>query len=327
MEVLVTGATGFIGRHLIGRLVHEGNRVKALVRPETDSSWLDACDVEVVCGDVRDAHAVERAIEGCQLIYHLAARTSHNNPTFNDAYPVNVGGTANVARAALKAGVSRLILASTTGVYGPTRNRAIDERTMLKPYSPYTTSKVQAERLVLSHHTRDGLPVVIARITSVFGAGYKSWLGLFQAIAAGRFRLFGPGNNYRHPGEVSDIVQGLFLCGTVSGVEGRTYILAGNKPVRLRDMIQLIQDELGAPVLRRPFPVTPLRLYKLLNVMFRACGGAQLPRFDRVRFFLSDEIFDQARARAELGYAPKVSLKEAIHRTADWYRQQGYLSS
>jgi len=327
MDVLITGATGFVGRHLVERLLCEGNRVKALVRPETDASRLDALGVEVVRGDVRNSHAVELVAENCQLIYHLAARTSHGNPSAKDTYPVNVEGTANVVRAALQAGVSRLVLASTTGVYGPIKNRAIDERTPVKPYSAYTKSKDQAERLVLSHHARHGLPVVIARITSVFGPGYKSWLGLFQAITAGRFRLIGSGNNYRHPAEVSDIVEGLFLCGTVRGIEGRTYILAGNEPLLLRDMIRLIQDELGAPALRRAFPAMPLRLYELLDEAFRACGGEQLPRFDRVRFFLTDEIFDQSRARAELGYTPRVSLKEAIHRTAEWYREQGYLSS
>ena len=270
---------------------------------------------------------MERAAESCQLVYHLAARTSHSNPSVNATYSVNVEGTANAAHAALRVGVSRLVLASTTGVYGPIKNRAINEDTPVKPYSPYTKSKVQAEQLVLDHHARNGLPVVIARITSVFGPGGKGWLGLFQAIAAGRFRLFGSGNNYRHPGEVSDIVEGLFLCGTVKGVEGRTYILTGNEPLLLCDMIQLIQDELRAPALRQALPATPLHLYKLLGKAFRACGGGLLPRFDRVRFFLTDEIFDQSRARAELGYTPKVSTKEAIHRTAEWYREQGYLSS
>src|SRR5262249_18588367 len=153
------------------------------------------------------------------------------------------------------------------------------------------------------------------------------WLGLFQAIAAGRFRLFGSGKNYRHPREVSDIFEGLFFCGTGKGGEGRTYILTGNEPLLLCDMIQFIQDELKAPALRQALPATPLHLYKLLGKAFRACGGGLLPRFDRVRFFLTDEIFDQSRARAELGYTPKVSTKEAIHRTAEWYREQGYLSS
>jgi len=327
MNVLVTGATGFIGRHLVERLLHDGYRVKALVRPETDSSWLAARNVEVVRGDVRDAHAVDRAAESSQLIYHLAARTSHGNSPVADTYPVNIEGTANVARAASKAGVSRLVLTSTTGVYGPSKNRSIDELTAVRPYSAYTASKVQAERLVLSLKVSHGLPAVVTRITSVFGAGYMSWLGLFQAIAGGQFRMIGSGNNYRHMADISDIVEGLFLCGTVQGIEGKTYVLAGNEPIRLRDMIQTIREELAAPTLPRPFPAWPLRLYKYFNEAFRACGGERLPKFDRVRFFLTDEIFDLSRARDDLGYAPKVSLKEAIHRTAEWYRQEGYLSA
>lgn len=327
MNVLMTGATGFIGSHLIERLLCEGYRVKALVRPETDSSWLAARDVEVVRGDVRDAHAVDRAAKGSHIIYHLAARTSHGNQPVTETYPVNIEGTANVARAALKAGVARFVLASTTGVYGPVKNRSISESTEVRPYSAYTVSKVQAERLVLSHHASHSLPVVVARMTSVFGTGYKSWLGLFQAIAAGRFRMIGSGNNYRHPAEVSDIIEGLFLCGTVKGIEGKTYILAGNEPIRLHDMIQTIREELAAPTLPRPLPAWPLRLYKHFNEAFRICGGERLPKFDRVRFFLTDEIFDLSRARRDLAYAPKVGLKEAIHRTAEWYRQQGYLSA
>jgi nucleoside-diphosphate-sugar epimerase len=89
-------------------------------------------------------------------------------------------------------------------------------------------------------------------------------------------------------------------------------------------MSRLIQDELGVTDSLRTISAAPLYLYKLLNDVFRACGG-RLPRFDRVEFFLNDRIFDQSRARDELGYTPKVSLKEAIHRTAEWYREQGYL--
>ncbi len=325
MNVLVTGATGFIGPHLVTRLVQEGYHVRALIRPVTDASALESLGIEVVRGDVRDPSAVNSAIANCQLVFHLAARTSHGTLPAKDIYSINVEGTANVVHAATQAGVTRLVLASTARVYGIIKNWRVDEHTPVKPDSAYPESKALAEQIVLSQHTRHNLPVVIARITSVFGSGSKSWLGLFQAIAAGRFRLIGSGNNYHHPGDVSDIVEGLFLCGTVKGIEGRTYILTGDEPLPLREMIRLIQDELGVTAARRSVPAAPLRLYKVLNDLVRACGGGRLPRFDRVEFFLNDRIFDQSRAREELGYAPKVSLKEAIHRTAEWYREQGYL--
>ncbi len=325
MNVLVTGATGFIGPHLVGRLVQEGYRVRALTRPGTDASGLESLGVEVVRGDVRDPGTVGRAVANCQLVFHLAARTSHGNLPAKDIYSINVEGTANVVHAAAQANITRLVFASTARVYGIIKNWNVNEETPVKPDSAYPESKAQAEQVALSYYVRHGLPVVIARITSVFEPGSKSWLGLFQSIAAGRFRLIGPGDNYHHPGDVSDIVEGLFLCGAVKGIEGRTYILTGDEPLPLRDMIRLIQDELGVTAMRRSVLAAPLRLYKLFNGVVRSCGGGWLPRFDRVEFFLNDRIFDQSRARNELGYTPKVSLKEAIHRTAGWYRERGYL--
>jgi nucleoside-diphosphate-sugar epimerase len=325
MNVLVTGATGFIGHHLVERLLEAGCRVKALVRGDSkNSSALDA-RIDLTHGDVRTADAVQRAAEGCAVIYHLAAKTSHGGASPEETYSTNVEGTKIVAEAALRAGVKRLVLASTTGVYGPVSNRSIDARTPVKPYSPYTRSKVEAEKLLLSRHSSQGLGVVVARITSVFGRGHRGWLGLFRAIRAGEFRFIGSGENYRHPGDIADIVEGLVLCGTAANVEGRTYNLAGNEPLPLRTMIALICEELQAPALRSPWPELPLHAYRLLNSVFRACGGEQLPRFDRVRFFLTDETFDQSRERSELGHRPCVTMREAVHRQAQWYREEGWL--
>lgn len=326
MQVLITGATGFLGRHLVERLLREGHGIKALVRPETDPSQLVSRGVEVVSGDVRDAQTVDRAAEDCQVIYHLAARTSHGNRSSKDTYLVNVNGTANVVRAALKVGVSRFILASTTSAYGPFKNRSIDESTAVRPYSAYTASKVQAEQIVQSYYARHGLPAVLTRITSVFGVGNKGWIGLFQAIKDGKFRMIGRGENYRQLADVSDIIEGLFLCGTLKGIEGKTYILAGNEPLRLRDSIEMIREELKAPTLPNPVPVWPLHLYRFFNDVYRACGGERLPRLDRVRFFLTDETFDLSHARGDLGYVPKIGMNEAIHRMAEWYRSEGYLT-
>jgi nucleoside-diphosphate-sugar epimerase len=125
---------------------------------------------------------------------------------------------------------------------------------------------------------------------------------------------------------VSDIVEGLLLCGTVKGVEGRTYILAGNEPILLRDLIRLIAEELGVSGrLPRTLPAGPFRLYLLLNDVVRAVAGTSLPRAHGVSFLLSDRILNISRARQELGYAPRVSMPQAICRTVQWYQTEGYL--
>lgn len=325
MTILVTGATGFIGPHLAAWLAHGSEPIRALVRAGTDASTLDALGVEVVRGDVRDPSSVGEAVAGCRLVYHLAARTSHGNLPESEMYAINTRGTANVARAAAAAGVERLVHSSTARVYGIIRNHEVDENTPIDPDSAYPESKAMAEEILREHGAR-GLSVVVARITAVFGPGSKSWLPLFRQIAAGRFRPIGRGGNYHHPGDIADIVDGLVRCGTVEGIEGRTYILTGSEPVRLREMLELIARELGTELSWRALPGAPLHLYKWLNDAARVLGARRLPKFDRVEFYLNDRIFDITRARKELGFAPAVGVRESIRRTAEWYRARGLLS-
>jgi nucleoside-diphosphate-sugar epimerase len=327
MSILVTGATGFIGRHLVERVIREGEHIRALVRPETDASLLSELGVEVVRGDVRDYQAVERAAANCGLVFHLAAKTEALELPRKAVQAVNAKGTENVVRAAVRAGVDRFVLCSSAGVYGRViKDLSIDEDTKTKPDSPYGESKVCAEQIARSHHERDGLPVVVARVASVLGPGASSWLGLFKTIASGRFRLMGSGNNHHHLVEVSDVVEALVRCAYVKGVEGRTYIIAGSEPVRLRDLVRMIGEDVGGPQILNGLPVVPLHLYKVLNKLIYTWSGQRLPRADRIDFFLGDRIFDISRGRMELGYAPKVNTGEAVRRTAEWFRAQGHLA-
>lgn len=326
MNVLVTGATGFIGRHLVEWLAHEGGHVKALVRPEANTSWLNALGVEIVRGDLCDAKAVERAAENCQVVYHLAAKTEALSLlSRKDVQMANVQGTDNVARAVVRAGVERLVFCSSVAVYGRiVKNQMIDENTQTNPDSPYGESKLIGERVVLSRE-RDGLPAVVARISTVWGPGTSSWLGLFRSIASGRFRLIGAGHNHHHLADVSDIVDGIILCGSVKGVEGRTYILAGSESVQLRELVEMIGEEVGVTCFPEHLPAAPLHVYRVLDRIAVALIGRKLPRADRLAIFLGDRTFDISRARQELGYIPRISTRDTIRRLAEWFRVQGYL--
>ncbi|ULA64039.1 MAG: UDP-glucose 4-epimerase [Nitrospira sp.] len=324
MTVLVTGATGFIGRHLIERLTAEKVSVRALAFPEENLSVLDRFDVEIVRGDVLDYQSVQRAASNCQRIFHLAARTEASGPSRKDFEAVNVQGAVNVARAALVAGASRLVFCTSGAVFGRAiKNRSITEDTVPIPDSPYGQSKFAAEQALLSSHQRDGLPVVLARTSAVLGPGAMSWLNLFKTIAAGRFRLIGDGHNHHHVADITDIVEGLILCGSVAGIEGRTYILAGPESVRLRDLVQTIVEAIGAPALPANFPAKPFRLYEAASRYLYSWIGCRLPRADRIDLYLGDRAFDLSKSRRELGYGPKVGTKEAVHRTAAWFKEHG----
>jgi nucleoside-diphosphate-sugar epimerase len=327
MKVLVTGATGFIGRHLVERLIAAGEPVKAFVRPAANAAWLDALGVEVVRGDIGDADAVERAADMCKIVFHLAAKTeSLGLLSRHEVQVANIQGAENVTRAALRAGVERLVFCSSVAVYGRiAKNRLIDEQTEAAPDSPYGESKVLGEQVVQSARQRDGLPVVVARISTVWGPGTTSWLGVFRSIASGQFRLIGKGTNYHHIADVSDVVEGLLLCGSVKGVEGRTYILAGSESVQLRRLVEMIGEEVGTTRFLANLPEAPLHVYRVLDRMAVALIGRKLPRADRLAMFLGDRTFDIARSRQELGYVPRIGTNDTIHRMAEWFRANGHL--
>ncbi len=326
MNVLVTGATGFIGRHLVERLVQEGGDIRALVLPQEDASALEALGVEIVRGDVCNYQAVERAVADCQVVFHLAAKVGELNPSREELQAVNVGGTANVARVAVEARVGRFVLCSSVGVYGRIiHNLAINESTVTQPDLPYAESKLLAERVVWSQHEYAGLPVVVTRLAGVFGPGARSWLSLFRSIASERFRLIGSGDNYHHYVDVADVVEGLVLCGTVKRVEGRTYIIAGSEPVRVRELVRMIGEEVGVTRFRANLPAGPFHLYKVLNKLAYTWSGHRLPRANRLDLCLSEKAFDISRGRQELSYVPRVTTREAVRRTAEWFKAQGYI--
>lgn len=325
--MLVTGASGFVGRHLVERLAADGAHVRALVRPGTNPAWLEALGAQIRRGDIGDAHSVERVAEECQVVFHLAAKTEALGLlSRHDVQVANVQGTENVVRAALRAGVQRFVFCSSVSVYGRiARNRLIDERTETDPDSPYGESKRLGEQLILAAREREGLPGVVARLSTVWGPGTTSWLGLFRTIAAGHFRVIGDGTNHHHIADVADVIEGLLLCASVKGVEGRTYILAGRESVPLNTLVDIIGAEVGATGVRAHLPAAPLHVYRALDRIAVAWLGRKLPRADRLAIFLGDRTFDVSRARHELGYSPRIDLRATVRRLADWFRNQGYL--
>lgn len=324
MKALVTGATGFIGSHLIDRLLERGDGVTAFARPTTDSSYLIEKGVRVITGDVRDQREVDNAVHGSEIVYHLARAKGHGARPMSEVQAVNIDGASNIARAATRAGAERIVYASSIAVYGSRPGpKPVGEDKVLNPDSPYARSKAEAEAAIRAEAR---VPFVIARITAVLGPGCKSWLPIFRSVAARRLRLVGSGKTRHHPADVSDIVDGLILCGTMPLTSGRTYNLAGPEVITIADMVRAIAAALHAGVdLPRFVPAGPIELYLWLNRIAGRVAGVKLPRVDSVAFLTSDRVLDISRARTELGYAPRVGVSQAITRTAEWGRSEGLL--
>lgn len=323
MRVLVTGATGFVGEALLERLVQRGYSVTALVRETADVSRLMSFDIEVVGGDIRDLDAVRTSARGCDHVYHLAAATSWRKPPAREYRMVNVEGTANVARASLEAGVERLIYASTVGVYGPCRGR-VDESTITHPDSAYRETKLCGEKVALSWHGK-GLPVVIARLSTIYGPGSLRWLGFASALSAGRARLIGSGENHVHDVYISDAVDGLQRCAEAERVAGRCYILAGSAPIALDRLVEVFARELKVDPPTDRFPAAPFFALRRLSSAAYRVFGLDSPLSRKFDLFLDDRVFSISRARGELGYAPRTSMEDGVRETIEWYREEGYL--
>ena len=325
------GGAGFIGGHLVDRLVAEGHKVAVLVRDPAAIPLVKQRGAAAMRGDVGDPPSLDAAMTGAEIVFNLArARPHGTKPRF--VFAVNVDGAANVARAAVRASVRRLVQASSSAVYG-SRCGFVDETAPLRTDSAYSRSKKMAEEVV-QKECGDSVATVIPRITAVLGPRCRSWLYLFRSAAAGKLRLVGDGSNMHHPADVSDIVDGLIRCAFMPSAEGRTYNLAGPEPISvagLRDVMAaaVLEGSAGPEQGPRRHPVSyPRPLLDLYYHMGRATDamlGLRPPLFESVSFLTADRVLDTTRAQRELGYNPRIGVSEGARRTAEWYRREGLL--
>ncbi len=323
MRVTVTGATGFIGTHLLQRLLDDGHAVTVIVRQPSAISSMRERGVTAIAGDVGDPASLESAMDGSEVVFNLARAKAHGTRP-RDVFAVNVDGARNVARAAAVSGVRRVIHCSSSAVYG-SRAGLVNEASPLRTDSAYARSKALGEQVVSEEC---GARAVIARITAVLGPGGRSWLPLFRSARAGRLRLVGEGSNKHHPADVSDIVEGLMRCAHANGAGGRVYNLAGPEPLsilRLRDALATAMQGPGAKPVRHPraYPRSIIDLYYHAGRFSDRALGVRPPSFESVSFLTADRVLDITRAREEIGFVPSVDVMTAASRTVQWMRAEG----
>lgn len=327
MRALVTGGTGFTGSHLARRLLREGHEVVTLDRqPGRSSGELTRQGATVLLGSVADRDLVGRAVEGCDVVFHLAAAFRRVNLPRAEYWRTNVEGTRAVLEAARRQGVGTVVYCSTCGVHGDVKAGPADETAPIAPEDYYQYTKYAGERAVQEFVAR-GQGAVIVRPAAIYGPGDpERFLMLFRRARSGRFPMFGNGRAHYHPLYVDNLVDAFLLAAQGDRRSGEAYLIADEQYCTLNDLVAAVGEALGTRVAIRHYPFRPLWLAALACEVIYKALPLEPPLFRRrVDWFRQNRAFDIRRARLELGYQPKVALREGLAATAAWYRAHGYL--
>ena len=324
-KVLITGAGGFVGRHLVDDQLARGRAVRAI---DVRIDGLDTTDANLVVEqlDIRSTDRLRPHLAACDTVFHLAA--AHLDVLKDEDYfhDVNVRATGALVRAAAEEGVRRFVHCSTVGVYGPLASLPADEETVPAPDIAYEKSKLAGERAVREAAAGTAVEVAIIRPSWVYGPHCPRTWKLIRTVARKRFFLVGDGSNLRHPVYVIDLLDAFELAATKSLPDAQPIIVAGPDTVTIRQLVDLIAGELG-------MTWTPLRVP--LALMSAACRvmeqAARLigrePPFSRrsLKFFTDSSAYDTARARRVLGFRPRIDTRHGLRATIEYYRQNDLL--
>lgn len=326
MNVLVTGGGGFLGRHIVERLLARGDRVSVLGRnayPE-----LQKLGATCIQGDVADRAKVAAACEGAEVVFHVAARVGLEG-NFEAFWRANVDGTDHVILGCKAAGTRRLVFTSSPSVvFDGTDQEGIDES---HPYperylAHYPSTKAEAERRILAANGQGGLTTVSLRPHLIFGPRDTSLLPrLIDRARKGQLRQIGDGKNRVDLVYVDNAAEAHLLAADAAAAAGKAYFISQGEPVLLWEWLRELLARLGLPGIRGRVPTALAYAFgAIAETAHTALGRAGEPRLNR---FLVSELshshyFSIENARRDLGYRPAVSLADGTNRLVAWWHDQ-----
>lgn len=326
--MLITGGTGFIGSRLALECLNRGHAVKVLGQENTPAESSNRKVVEdrggqVILESVTDMNSFSDLFQGIDVVFHLAAVQHEMNVPDRKFWDVNVTGTKNILEASVRAGVKRFVHGSTIGVYGSIAG-LIDEQTPCMPDNIYGVTKFEGEKLALSFCDR--IPVVVIRIPEVYGPGDRRLLKLFKAIKRNAFIVIGSGENLHHLIYIDDLVDGLLQSAVHPAAANRLFLLAGIEPVTTNQMVAAISRRLGASPPRFRAPMFPFLVAAIVLEKTMRPLGIQPPLHRRrLDFFKKSFTLSTQLAKQTFGFSPKEDFLQGALKTADWYKEMGYL--
>ncbi len=307
-KALVTGADGFIGSHLVEELLSRGIEVRALSQYNSFNNWgwlegMKRDGLEIVCGDVRDAAYCRHIAKGVDTIFHLAALIAipYSYEAPGSYVDTNINGTLNICQAARDNEVDRLVVTSTSEVYGTALYVPIDEKHPRQPQSPYSATKIGADAIANSFHNAFNLPVVTARPFNTYGPRQSARAiipTIISQIASGMREIkVGDLTPTRDFNYVADTCRGFLALATAEGIEGRDINIATGTEISMGDTLRAIAEIMGAEV---RYVTDPQRLRPAGSEVMRLCG-------------------DNTLITSLTDWRPRVTLREGLAKTIEWF--------
>ena len=324
MPILVTGATGFIGKNLVSLLLRKGYKVKALVRGNRQLEVSNPA-LEIFNGDLTQMDTLSGIEENCNEVVHCAGVMGKWGIDDSILNNININAGINLLKRFKGKNIRRFLHISAAGVTGPLIGKIADERYACKPATAYEKSKLIGEQKILEYSKKMTIPLTVVRPTFTYGPGDHHKFALFKAVNDRHLPLVDSGKSVIHPVFIDDLVFGILLA-LKQGISGEVYILGGEQPVTKKELIYTIADILGKkkPLLNIPHSVGSFAatICEFLSPIFNVD-----PIFNHSRLSILSDNFGYSikKAKEELGYNPKTTLREGLIKTITYYKKSRLL--
>jgi nucleoside-diphosphate-sugar epimerase len=324
---LVTGATGLLGSHIVEQLRRRDLPVRALVRPDSDRSWLATQNVEFADGDITVPASLARACAGVEVVYHSAAKVGDWGP-WEEFQRITIDGTRNILEAAIAAGVRRFVHISSISAYGyHTRDVTVDETFALgyKLYrwAYYSKSKVAAEQFVWDAHRAGRIEVTVIRPAWIYGPRDRTSIArLYRMVSSGQAKILGRGDNRLNVVYAGNIAEAAIEAAGRADCNGEAFNCSNDGRITQQEYFDLLARTIGAAPITRH---VPYRVAYSAGLLLECLGHAlrwQKPPFvTRYAVWLMGRrsYFSADKARRVLGWNPTISYEEGIPLTIRWY--------
>jgi len=327
--LLVTGATGLVGSHVVERACQLGLKTRAIVRESSDRSLLDEWGVEVVLGDLTDSESLASAVDGVTIVVHCAAKVGDWGPV-EDYRIVNVGGLESLLTAVEAAGtLKRFVHISSLGVYEARDHYGTDESEPANAsgIDGYTLTKAESENLLVRHINEQSLPATILRPGFIYGPRDQTVLPrILERLRINGFKFLGSGQQLLNNTYVGNLVDAIFLAIERDGCLGEIFNISDGKLVSKREFITTIAElaEYQVPTKSVPLPVARF-LAKVMEGTWRLLGKTEAPLLSnaRIKFLGLNLDFCIDKAKRDLGYDPQISFADGMKQAIDWCREKG----